>query len=117
MSKILIVYPEKGTLVERISPLVRLECLQNAVDGYIEPCAPPEIKERNIEMFENEEGLLYGLPVNENLLPFFFVGNIAFVGVDGENYVGLTDDQIIFIKKWIADLDEIFVYHDDDPTE
>lgn len=117
MSKVLIAYTERGTLVERIAPIVTLECLQDAVGGYIEPCAPPELKERGIEMLTNEEGLLKGLPVNMNLVPFFFVGRIAFVAIDGEDFVGLTDDQVQFVKDWIAGLNEKFAYHDDDPTE
>lgn len=117
MSKVLIAYTERGTLVERIAPIVTLECLQDAVGGYIEPCAPAELKAKGIEMLANEEGLLYGLEVNENLLPFFFVGRLAFVAVDGEDFVGLTDDQVQFVKNWIAGLNEKFVYHDDDPTE
>lgn len=82
-----------------------LEELQTMVDGHIEPCAPVQIKEHLIEFLANEKGLLKGLSPNENLFPFFFVGNVIAVGVSGEDFESLTDNQIEFIKLWLQRLE------------
>lgn len=85
---------------------ITLEFLQECVGGYIEPCAPVELKERGIELLANEEGLLSGLEPNRNLFPFFLVGNVIAVGVDGEDFTGLTDYQRRFMEGWVKALKE-----------
>ena len=82
-----------------------LHGLQSLVGGYIEPCAPAEIKAKGIELLANEEGLLKRLPPNTNLYPFFFVGTLVAVGVDGEEFVSLTPTQELFMKTWLAYLE------------
>lgn len=85
---------------------------QHMVGGYIQPCAPVQLRDQGIEMLVNEEGLLSQLPENRNLYPFFFVGNAVLVGVDGENFVGLTQEQQEFALDWVAGLDmEFDGYH------
>lgn len=81
-----------------------LHDLQALVGGYIEPCAPVELRQRGIELLCNEEGLLRQLPVNINLFPFFFVGTLVAVGVSGENFVSLTPEQETYLKKWLESL-------------
>lgn len=104
--KILVVYPEIGS----INPIIfysqkpTLEQLQKLVGGYIQTCAPLELREQNIELLVDEEGLLKGLQPNAKLYPFFYVGNAVFVGVDGEELVGLTSEQIEFIVDWLEGL-------------
>lgn len=78
--------------------------LQALVGGYIEPCAPVELKKKGIELLCNEEGLLAQLPVNINMFPFFFVGTLVAVGVSGENFVSLTPEQESYLKKWLEAL-------------
>ena len=87
-------------------PSENLKALQELVGGYIEPCAPAELREKKIELLCNEEGLLKGLEVNINLCPFFFVGQLVAVGVDGEEFVGLSLEQTLFIAHWLAKLIE-----------
>lgn len=90
-----------GHDIEDFQPL---RSLQSIVNGFIEPCAPAELKARGIELLANEEGLLRGLPVNINLFPFFFVGNMVAVGVGKEDFVSLTPEQESYLKKWLEDL-------------
>lgn len=78
--------------------------LQHLVDGYIEPCAPVQVKQQGIELLCNEEGLLRGLPCNINMFPFFFVGTLVAVGVSGEDFTSLTQEQEQWLKQWIENL-------------
>lgn len=84
--------------------------LQALVEGYIEPCAPLELRERGIELLANEEGLLAGLENNHNLFPYFFVGTLVMVGVQGDELVSLTDEQISFAREWLKLLDNGELY-------
>jgi len=81
-----------------------LHDLQAMVGGYIETCAPAELRAKGIELLCNEEGLLRQLPVNINMFPFFFVGTLVAVGVSGENFVSLTPEQESYLKKWLENL-------------
>ena len=81
-----------------------LRNLQHLVGGYIECCAPAQLRAKGIEMLADEEGLLTGKPFNANLWPFFFVGDIVLVGVSGEDFVGLTDSQVDYINEWFKGL-------------
>ena len=81
-----------------------LRALQEMVGGYIEPCAPVELKHRHIELLANEEGLLTRLPANENLFPYFYVGTLVAVGIGKEDFCSLTRYQIEFLKDWLRGL-------------
>ena len=78
---------------------------QHLVDGYIEACAPAELRGQGIELLCNEEGLLRGLDCNVNLFPFFFVGTLVMVGFEGDRFTSLTDKQIDYAMQWLKDLD------------
>ena len=105
MKKFIVAHPERGDidLYSLKKPNV-LEFLQFMVDGYIEVAHLAELDEQGIVLIVNEEGLLNGLEPNENLFPFFFVGDVVFVAVDGEDFVGLNDEQIEFLRGWIGGL-------------
>lgn len=81
-----------------------LEALQEAVGGYIEVKSIPSLVQFNILLIVNEEGLLKQLPPNENLYPFFYVGNVLVVGEDGDEFTDLTDKQVQIFEKWRASL-------------
>lgn len=81
-----------------------LEALQQQVGGYIEVAPHPELRRKDVAMLVNEEGLLKLLPVNENLQPFFYVGNAVFVGIKGEDFTGLTEEQFETAMEWLAGL-------------
>lgn len=81
-----------------------LRSLQSIVDGFIEPCAPAQLRDKGIELLANEEGLLRQLKVNINMFPFFYVGNLVAVGIGDEDFVSLTPEQEAYIKKWLEDL-------------
>lgn len=49
----------------------------------------------------NEEGKLIGFPYNTRILNEIFVGNILFVGVAGEEFCSLTNEQISLIAERI----------------
>lgn len=92
--------------VELVNISGDLESLQKLVDGYIEPCAPLELQLEGIELLANEEGLLRHLPFNENLFPFFFVGDLVAVGVDEDSFTSLTMEQCDFLSQWLGHLEE-----------
>lgn len=81
-----------------------LRSLQFLVDGYIEPCAPPDLRGQGIELLANEEGLLRKLPINWNMLPFFFVGVLVAVGIGEDDFISLTPEQEAYLKKWLEGL-------------
>ena len=77
-----------------------LDALQGLVGGYIETTSLLGLLKHGIIMVCNETGLLDQLDVNENTLPFFFVGNVFFTAYDEGDFVSLTDDQIRVIDKF-----------------
>jgi len=79
-----------------------LEAFQEVVEGYIEVTALPDFEDISVKLICNEEGLIHGLHVNENMLPYFFVGNLLIVAVDDEEFVSLTDDQKDAIDSFFA---------------
>lgn len=105
--KIVTVLPEVGEIYTDNVKEITLELLQKEVGGYIQTCAPVELRVHHIEMLCDEEGLLKGKRPNKNLYPFFFVGNVVFVGVDGEHLVGLTNEQESYIREWLVGLENI----------
>lgn len=84
--KALVITPEGTTTVEEITP--DLDTLQKLVGGYIE-AAPTD---GSVTVYVNEEGKVYGLPINEvgtrlyyKLAPFMegvdiLVGTIVILG-------------------------------------
>lgn len=71
-----------------------LENLQRTVDGYIETVTI----EKNCVIICNEEGRLKGLEPNCTICGHEFVGTIAIVGVDGEEFTDVPMD----FKTWKA---------------
>ena len=105
---ILIVHPERGRITERTLEKITLEELQRAVGGYIEHVPVEGLTEEGIVMLANKDGLLAGLPVNKNLLPFFFVGDIVFCKLETNGhgkleFVGLDEYQ----RQWLTRLSYI----------
>lgn len=98
--KVIVIEPKEGQYYLHETE-GQLHDFQELVGGYIEACAPVELRYEGIQMLVNEEGLLKGLDANENLFPFFFVGTCVLVGVSGEDFVGLTEDQILFATRWL----------------
>lgn len=96
-----------GTVADNIHTVTvenELEPLQRLVGGYLEHTTLAELEARNIHLLVNEEGLLMGLDPNENLYPFFFVGNVVFVSTDGDEFASLSDEQHRFVMKWLEEL-------------
>lgn len=79
-----------------------LENFQTAVGGYIETYTIA----KNLAIICNEEGKLLGLPYNCNICGEDFVGDIVFVGVDGEQFTDLPVDYKT-LKKLFAWLWEV----------
>lgn len=67
-----------------------LEALQKAVSGHIEAVTIAS----DLALICNEEGLIMWLPYNLTVCERTFAGPIVAVGVDGEEFVSLTPDQI-----------------------
>ena len=78
--------------------------IHEIVGGWPEPCAPLELKRRNIQLFSDEEGLLKQYDLNENLFPFFYVGPLVAVGFFEGEFCSLTRYQIDFLKDWLKNL-------------
>ena len=75
--------------------------LQYLVNGFIEVVHLPEFEEMGIILLANEEGLLKGLPINHNLDPYFFVGNMVALSTDGDEFTGLDEAQQEFLTEWL----------------
>lgn len=102
--KILVIgYLEGDIHEEEISGT--LESMQEVVDGLIQCAATVELRQMGIELICDEEGLLKGLPTNLNLFPFFYVGQAFMVGVKGEEFASLTDEQMSFAREWLKCLE------------
>lgn len=103
----IVVIPTKAEANVCIAPWDNsLEALQKLVDGYIEPCAPVELREHGIELLCNEMGVLNGLDPNEHLFPFFIVGWVVAVGVDEGDFTGLSLEQFEYLAEWLCHLKE-----------
>jgi hypothetical protein len=84
-----------------------LEALQSEVGGYIEiPFLSEKMHNQNIDMIINEEGkMIDGLSaeiavVNNGKIVDVVFGNIVFASTDDEgDTIGLTDEQIEFVKE------------------
>ena len=72
-----------------------LSALQQAVGGYIEMVTLAE----DCCIICNEEGRLQGLPYNLTFCGVSFVGTILFVGIAGDEFVGLSECQVRTIMK------------------
>lgn len=87
-----------------------LKDLQGIVGGYIETV----LLSPRVVVIVNEEGKMNGLPFNFNwyrqsTLVDKIVGDAVFVGVDGEDFDSLTDDEIEIIKAvFLGDNNENF---------
>lgn len=77
-----------------------LKPLQQAVGGYLESFTFAE----DACVLCDEEGLLKGKPYNTTVCGVPFVGTILIVGVDGEAFADLTEDQ----EKDLRDMGIIF---------
>lgn len=82
----------KATVIEIENTL---EALQKEVGGWIETVTFAE----DCCIICNEEGRLQGLPYNLTFGGVSFVGTILFVGIKGDEFTDLRDEQIKFIMK------------------
>ena len=92
MMRVLVKEPGKAA-EEREIPNT-LEALQGIVGGYIESLQPFE----DGALIVNEEGKLMGLPPNFWFCGDLIVGTAVMVGVAGEEFCGLTDEQIEAVR-------------------
>lgn len=82
-----------------------LKNLQNFVGGYIEAVTfAIDTPENRFAIICNEEGKLRGLPYNCTIFGEDFVGDILIVGIDGEDFAGLTDEQVKTLKPMLDKL-------------
>ena len=72
-----------------------LDVLQGIVGGLIECISIGN----NIDMVCNEEGKLIGLEPHIMVNNDIVCGDVFFVGVDGAEFVSLTDEQIEYINQ------------------
>lgn len=98
------VIPTKRGTAHPMDISYTVESMQFLVGGYYDFAGIPQLRDNGIELVVNADGVLTGLPPNENLWPFFYVGQVFMVGNNGEDLVSLTAKQIAFIKAWLAGL-------------
>ena len=72
-----------------------LSTLQQAVGGYIETVTLAE----DFCIICNEEGRLQGLPYNLTFCGVSFVGTILFVGIAGDEFADLSEQQVKILLK------------------
>lgn len=72
----------------------KLEALQRAIGGYLEPVTITT----DCCILCDEEGRLKGLPYNCKILNTEFVGPLLIVGVDGEEFCDVTVDPDFLIR-------------------
>ena len=72
-----------------------LSALQQAVGGYIETVTFAE----DCCIICNEEGRLQELPYNLTFCGVSFVGTILFVGVAGDEFADLSEQQVEILLK------------------
>lgn len=76
-----------------------LEALQKAVGGHIEAVTIAS----DLALICNEEGLIMWLPYNLTVCERPFAGPIVAVGVDGEEFVSLTPNQIQSLRRLLRE--------------
>lgn len=100
--KIRVIFKEPGKQAEVREIPNTLEALQEAVGGYIETVTFAS----DCAAIVNEEGKLRGLPMNIKFLGEVLVGNVLFVGVDGEGFCSLSEPEALFLlgmlTPWIG---------------
>lgn len=103
--RVIVIGTKKNEVQESLIPNT-LGAFQERVGGYIETTSFAELVEQDLILVCNEEGLLEGLPPNENLYPFFMVGQVIVTSYDYEgNFVSLSDEQVQFFDSWLDSLD------------
>lgn len=91
--KVIIKVPGQRARVTEIEN--SLSALQEAVGGYIETVTLAE----DCCIICNEEGRLQGLPYNLTFCGVSFVGTILFVGVAGDEFADLSEQQVEILLK------------------
>lgn len=88
-----------------------VETLQGLVGGYIEHVMIPDLADRGIDLWVNDEGKLIGLTptiglIHDDELIDVLNGTVVFTrfGTEGETF-GLTDEDCDFIKDYIRTLE------------
>lgn len=80
--------PGKGWKVAEIENT--LEALQQGVGGKLEAVT----LDSDACILCNEEGRLLGMPYNITICGVSFVGPLLIVGIAGEDFAGLTEQQV-----------------------
>lgn len=102
--QVIVKEPRRSPELKNIDDGDVLKALQDIVDGYIEtyPLGP------GLVIILNEEGKLRGLRSNliitraDGPIRDILVGTIAVVGIDGEDFTGITDPGVIrYVRNWL----------------
>ena len=85
MRKYSVIIKRPGEIPRHVNMSLRLENLQTYVGGYIEVLKITS----DFAIICNEEGRFQNLPYNCTICNIDFVGNIIFVGVDGDEFTDI----------------------------
>lgn len=88
--------PGKGWKVAEIENT--LEALQQGVGGKLEAVTLAS----DACILCNEEGRLLGMPYNITICGVSFVGPLLIVGIAGEDFAGLTEQQVDRLRKLLV---------------
>lgn len=91
MKRIRVINVEPNKPAEVIEVDNTLKCFQSIVGGYIE-CVYPWPKE-DVALVCNEEGKLTSLSPNRYIGNDLIVGTFVIVGVKGDNFASVTEQQ------------------------
>lgn len=94
----LVIRKDPGQPPELVVMENTLEALQQAVGGPIEAVTLAQ----NAVIICNEEGWLCGLPFNCRFCGINFAGTILVVGVDGDEFSGLSNEDARAIARWLG---------------
>lgn len=65
----------------------------------------PELRELNVRLYVIKGAIVKGLPVNENLKPYFFTGPGYLFGVDDRGeFQSLRPSQVSALVTWLRNL-------------
>jgi len=92
--KVIIKEPGEAPYMAKVAN--RLDALQELVGGYIEPVPI----RGNVDMIVNEDGKIYGLPVNFTAGRDYVAGPAVFVGTAGEEFTDVPM-TVEAVERWI----------------
>ena len=91
MNKISVLVKEPGEAAYHTHIENSLEALQETVGGFIETVTLSD----NLVLICNEEGRIWGLPLNFKMCGQDFFGTVIVAGVDADEFCDVPEDEVV----------------------